>query len=468
MIKWVIPFYSALPIFAQHMACNIHGAHMNQKFYGRKYREILDQDIRRSFLSSKTLREYRDKKLRKFVEHAVRTTPYYRKLFSDFGLSVKDIQTLKDLSKLPILKKSDVQDYFEDLQSDILPKDERILINTSGTTGMPLNIYTTQIALIELYAVWGRYYHWHGINPGEQWCAVFGARPWVDVAQKDPPFWRFNHFGRQIFFSAFHMTQHNIKYYISELRKRQPPWIQGFPSLIMLLANYLIENKESLDYPVKHVTFGAENVFPYQIEAVKEAFGVRPRQHYGLVEAVANISECELGKLHVDEDFSAVEFAPRDDGTFSLVGTNFTNPAMPLIRYDTNDFITLDETECDCGRPGRVVKEIDGRIEDYIVKMDGSKIAQMDSIFKGMSSIRAAQFYQDRPGAFTLKIVRGKTYSKSDERKLLVRIAVRVGPETDVKLDYVDELERSSGGKVRLFINKLMSPPSDMDASPQH
>ncbi len=143
MIKWVIPFYSALPIFAQHLACDIHGAHMSHRFYGRKYREILDQDIRRSFLSSKTLREYRDKKLRSFIDHAVRTTPYYRKLFSDFGLSVKDIQTLKDLSKLPILKKSDVQDYFEDLQSDIPPKDERILINTSGTTGMPLNIYTT-------------------------------------------------------------------------------------------------------------------------------------------------------------------------------------------------------------------------------------------------------------------------------------------------------------------------------------
>ena len=215
------------------------------------------------------------------------------------------------------------------------------------------------------------------------------------------------------------------------------------------------------------MTFGAENVFSYQIEAVKEAFGVRPRQHYGLVEAVANISECEFGKLHVDEDFGAVEFIPRGDGTFSLVGTNLTNPAMPLIRYDTNDFVTLDENECDCGRSGRLIKEIDGRIEDYIVKKDGSKIAQMDSIFKGLTSIRAAQFFQDRPGAFTLRLVKGKNYSRSDERKLLVRIAVRVGPETEVELDYVDELERSSGGKVRLFINKLTRVSPNPNTSPQ-
>jgi phenylacetate-CoA ligase len=170
----------------------------------------------------------------------------------------------------------------------------------------------------------------------------------------------------------------------------------------------------------------------------------------------------------VDEDFGAVEFVPREDGTYSLVGTNFTNPAMPLIRYDTNDFVTLDETECECGRPGRVVKEIDGRLEDYIVKADGTKIAQMDSIFKGLTNISAAQFYQDRPGAFTLRIVRGKNYSKSDERKLLVRIAVRVGPETEVELDYVDDLERSPGGKVRLFISKLTSVSPGNDTSPMH
>ena len=457
MREWVNPVYTRLPFFGQHLVCDIHGAYMNCRFFGAKYKEILDAYIRRSFLSNNALREYRDNKLKTFFEHAVKTTSYYSKLFADIGISTKDVQSLNDLHKLPVMKKHNVQDCFDDLQSTDVSRNDKILINTSGTTGMPLNIYTTTIGLIEMYAVWGRYYHWHGITPGKDWCAVFGARPWVDVSQKKPPFWRYNHFGRQILFSAFHMIQENIKYYVSEIRKRQPPWIQGFPSLIVLLANYLLEHRQTLGYPVKHVTFGAENVFSYQIEAVKEAFGVRPRQHYGLVEAVANISECELGKLHVDEDFAAVEFIPRGDGTFALLGANFTNPAMPLIRYDTNDFVTLDENECDCGRPGRVIKEIDGRIEDYIVKKDGTKIAQMDSIFKGLTSIRAAQFYQDKPGSFTLRIVRGENYSKSDERKLLVRIAVRVGPETEVQLDYVNDLERSSGGKVRLFISKLTS-----------
>jgi phenylacetate-CoA ligase len=460
MVNWVNNLYSRLPVFAQQVACDIHGAYMNYHFFGAKYGEILDAYIRRSFLSQEALREYRDRKLRNFIKYAVKTTPYYAKLFADYGISAEDVRCLKDVSKIPILTKNIVQDNVENLQSKVVTKNQKNLINTSGTTGTPISIYTTTIGLMELYAVWGRYYHWHGISPGQEWCAVFGARPWVDVLQKNPPFWRYNHFGKQILFSAFHMTQDNIKYYISEIRKRKPPWIQGFPSLINLLANYLIENNEDLGYPVKHVTLGAENVLPYHVIRIKQAFGVKPRRHYGLNEAVANISECELGKLHVDEDFSAVEFVPRDDGTFLLTGANFTNPAMPLIRYDTNDFVTLDPEECSCGRPGRVVKDIDGRIEDFIVLKNGSEVPQMDSIFKGMSMIRAAQFYQNRPGAFTLRLVRGKNYSKSDERKLLARIANRVGPETEVELNYVDNLERSRGGKIRVFVNEIPNDTS--------
>jgi phenylacetate-CoA ligase len=327
MVNWVNNLYSRLPVFAQQVACDIHGAYMNYHFFGAKYGEILDAYIRRSFLSQEALREYRDRKLRNFIKYAVKTTPYYAKLFADYGISAEDVRCLKDVSKIPILTKNIVQDNVENLQSKVVTKNQKNLINTSGTTGTPISIYTTTIGLMELYAVWGRYYHWHGISPGQEWCAVFGARPWVDVLQKNPPFWRYNHFGKQILFSAFHMTQDNIKYYISEIRKRKPPWIQGFPSLINLLANYLIENNEDLGYPVKHVTLGAENVLPYHVIRIKQAFGVKPRRHYGLNEAVANISECELGKLHVDEDFSAVEFVPRDDGTFLLTGANFTNPA---------------------------------------------------------------------------------------------------------------------------------------------
>ncbi len=455
MKNWVTGFYNRLPFFMQQIGCSIHGLYMNHNLFGKDYQHILDEIIKRSFQSIDVAYEYRDKLLRDFVKYSVATTSHYKKVFADSGLDPNSIRRLEDLNNLPVLTKEDVKNFRNALSSTAISKNKQIEVNTSGTTGAPLRIFTTRLAFIRLFATWGRYYHWHQINPGIEWCAVFNARQWVDVEQKGPPFWRYNFFGKQILFSGFHMLDHNIEYYIEELRRNKPPWIQGFPSLIVLLADYLIEKKQDLGYEVKHVTFGAENVLPHQVDVTKKAFGVHPTQHYGLVEAVANISECEHGKLHVDEDFSAVEFVPNIDGTYKLLGTNFWNPAMLLIRYDTDDVVTLDLDGCRCGRPGRVVRSIDGRIEDYIVLKDGSKVAQMDSIFKELTNIKAAQFFQDRPGAFTLRIVKGDNYSESDEQTLLSRIFTRVGKDTEVTFDYVRELERSRGAKMRLFINKL-------------
>ena len=94
-----------------------------------------------------------------------------------------------------------------------------------------------------------------------------------------------------------------------------------------------------------------------------------PLQHYGMAEAVANISECEHDQLHVDEDCAAVEFIPNSDGPgYKIIGTNFTNLATPLLRYDVQDLVTLTNVTCSCGRPGRVVASVDGRAEDYIIR----------------------------------------------------------------------------------------------------
>ena len=147
-----------------------------------------------------------------------------------------------------------------------------------------------------------------------------------------------------------------------------------------------------LGYHVRWVTVGGENLLKGQEEVMTRAFGIRPLQHYGLAEAVANISQCERGRLHVDEDFAAVEFLPEESGQgHRIVGCNFTNLATPLLRYDTGDVVTIDEQGCGCGRPGRVVAAIDGRREDYVELGNGARVGRMDHVFKDMTNIREAQ-----------------------------------------------------------------------------
>jgi phenylacetate-CoA ligase len=253
------------------------------------------------------------------------------------------------------------------------------------------------------------------------------------------------------------MNQENLPRYVDALRERRPPWLHGYPSLLALLAAYIVDRDCDLGYQVNWVTTGAENLLPHQSDLIERAFGVRPLQHYGLAEGVANVSQCELGALHVDEDYAALEFVPLGHaGLHRIVGTNFTNLATPLLRYDTQDLATIrEEASCSCGRPGRVVDRIDGRLEDYVVLRNRVRIGRLDHIFKDMVNISEAQIHQARPGEMTIRVVRGRNYNETDERALMRETAKRVGNEMDVRIEYVQDLPRSSVGKLRFVVSEL-------------
>jgi len=448
--------YLRLPVSLQNLAVSIEGWRIGRTRYSREFFQLLAEAEGRAFLSPEQIQEYRDRRLREFVRHCVDTVPFYRERFHAAGIAPDEIRTLDDLRHLPILTKQEVQDEYSRLLSQAVPARDRVIVHTSGTTGAGLRFASTRRALREQWAIWWRYRRWHGIEPGT-WCAYFGGRLVVPVGVSKPPFWRYNIPARQVMFSAYHMSPENLRAYVEELRRRRLPWIHGYPSVLALLAAYILDEGLDLGYQVRWITLGAENVLPQQVALLEKAFGVKPRQHYGMAEAVANISECELGSLHVDEDFAAVEFVPNPNGPGErVIGTNLSNPATPLLRYEVGDIVTLGGT-CACGRPGRVVAAIDGRNEDYIILRNGARLGRMDHIFKDMVNIREAQIYQREPGVITLRVVRRPGYSEVDERRLLEETRKRVGDDTEIRVEYWERLERSRTGKLRFVVSDIAS-----------
>ena len=214
---------------------------------------------------------------------------------------------------------------------------------------------------------------------------------------------------------------------------------------------------------VRHITIGAESLLPQQRQVIEQAFGVKVRQHYGQAESVANISECEYGNLHVDEDYSIVEFLPIGDGQYRIIGTSLINPAFLFLRYDTGDIATLQvehpdevgEGTCQCRSLGRLVKEIDGRKEDYVVLPNGAAVGRLDHIFKDLVNIREAQIYQRQQGQIELRIVKGTSYTDKDEQELLKETRKRIGDDMEIVVRYVDAIERTRAGKLRFVVSEL-------------
>jgi phenylacetate-CoA ligase len=324
---------------------------------------------------------------------------------------------------------------------------------TSGTTGEGLNFYTTHAALREQWATWWRYLGWHGVARN-MWCGYFMEKLLVPRTQAAPPFWRYNAFNRQVMFSTQHMNEQNLPAYVDELRRRKLRWLHGYPSALALLAEHINGEGVDLGYPVEHVTLASENALAHQRRAISCAFGVAPRQHYAMTEAIANASECERGSLHLDEDFAFVELVTDpSDGLQRIVGTNFTNPAFPLLRYQTDDVVSL-EPRCGCGRPGRTVR-IDGRAEDYVVLRDGTHLGRLDHVFKDAVTVREAQIVQRDIGELTLRVVPGAQFSEGDVEPILADLRRRVGDDMRIGVEYRDRLPRSESGKLRLVVSDV-------------
>ena len=446
--------YLKLPLLLQNVACSVEGMRVARSRRNGTFRKELAAVESREFWSVERMREFRDQRLRRFVAHAAATVPYYRTWFQGSGMSPEEIRGLDDLRLLPTLSKHEVQERGSEFCSEAVRDNQCTMAHTSGTTGGGLRFRTTAQALREQWAVYWRYRQSHGIQL-DTWCAYFGGRLIVPLSQQKPPFWRYNYPGRQLLFSGYHLNEANLKHYVEKLRHAQAPWLHGYPSLLALLANYMIDRRLELGYRVRWVTVGAENLLADQADAIAKAFGFAARQHYGMSEAVANISECEQGVLHVDEDFAAVEFIPNGFGGYRIVGTNLSNMATPLLRYDVRDDVQLRAQPCSCGRPGRTVATLDGRREDYVVLANGTCLGRLDHVFKDLAHIREAQIYQIRPGAITIRVVRNQSYSVDDERALVHSAKEKVGADIQITIEYRDCLERSRTGKLRFVISEI-------------
>lgn len=434
------------------MAVALEGRRVDRSRFDSRFDVFLSEYNERTLWDRERIIAFRNRRLRQTIEHAVATVPHYRDLFNRLRLKTSDVQCLEDLARLPVLTKQEVQKAPERFRSDRLPKHGVTFHHTSGSTGAGLRFPATRDFQREQWAAWWRYRNWHGLSRNTT-CLYFGGRSVVPIRQQSPPFWRCNRAGRQILFSGYHLGPDTAPFYLDEMQRSGASWIHGYPSLVGLIARYSVELGVRLN--MRWVTTGAESLLPQQSRIIEEAFGVRPIQHYGMAEGVANISQCPNGRLHVDEDFAAVEFLLSERGDFTLVGTSFANPAFPLLRYDTGDIVFMSGDTCDCGRSGRVVDAIDGRVEDFVITHSGAHLGRLDHIFKDSVNVREAQIRQHRVGHMTIHIVKGPHYGQRDEQSVIEEATKRVGDKVDFEIAYVDRIPRTTNGKLRFVVSSI-------------
>lgn len=452
--------YRTTPIAAQNLLASVNGWWVQRRRYGGAYAEIASVVAARRNLAGSHLLEFQRERLARHLARAA-AAPYWRNRFADFGVNPSASDPFGELAKLPVLDKATVKAHVEMMLIPGVDRRQLTRVHTSGTTGSGLVFWETRDSEKEQWATWWRYRQDFGITPSTR-CGYFGGRSVVPVEQTRPPFWRHNLPGRQILFSAYHLSERTVADYWSALERHSLEWVHGYPSML----NGLAELAEAAGLPrlpaLRWITTGAENLLAGQRGRIERVLGCPVHQHYGMAEAVANISEGRDGTMRVDEDFAYVEFVPvtAAPGVFRIVGTNWTNPALPLLRYDIGDLATLPAgVALHPGGTWRTVSSIDGRQEDAVILPSGARVGRLDHIFKDLTTIREAKIVQPELGRLVFQIVQGIGYRVAeDEARLLHEARSRLGESIEIQVVYVSALPRTSTGKLRFVVSEVVSP----------
>ena len=434
--------YDIAPIWLQNVMCSVKGWTIKKRRYGKQFYSELECFEKKVYDP--------EVELATFLENA-KSVPYYKEIFNQN----QDKEGTELLRAFPIITKADVKKALHSFVN-IQCNEPQFEMRTSGTTGGGLVFPYTVRMENKHWAVWWRYRRRLGIDL-ETWCGWFGGKRIIDPNNKKAPYWRINKPGHQIMFSALHLTRNTVHDYYHVIKERKLPWLHGYPSHIAKFAAYALDAGLEPLKDIKWVTTGAENLLGNQLSLMEQMFpSAMIRQHYGLMEGVANLSQGKKGEWLVDEDFAKVEFIPvsNDNPTVCrIIGTGFSNPAFPLIRYDTGDIATIEY----CKDGTLRVLSIDGRSSNVLRGPDGFEIneARLSIVLHDFNNIVEAQFIQHSLTEVELKVVRNNSYDDDDERKLRSNISNCFDKRMNVKIQYVDEIDRPVSGKLKLVVSKL-------------
>lgn len=449
--------YQVLPGWGQSAAVSAFGAYWHWQRFGPGFAGHVDGYRHRDGFSDSEWRRWQETRLRDVLHSAAEHVPYYRTTWTS---AQKQAAEQGLLAELPLLEKDPVRMDADAFVREDVSVGRPLRLSTSGSTGTPVTAIFTVDELRASRAVREvRSAGWAGVSFREP-RATFSGRMVVPEADSRGPYWRYNLVERQVYFSAFHLSEKTAPDYVRALWRYRPIWLTGYAMSYYLLAKHILAQRIEVP-PIKALITTSEKVTPEMRAVMEQAYGCRVYEEYGSVENVHFASECEEGRLHVSPDVGVVEILRPDGSTCQpdevgqVVVTSLSRTYQPFIRYRLGDLAAWDGEPCPCGRALPVLKEVVGRLEDVITGPDGRQLVRFHGIFVDQPNVREGQIVQETLERFTVKVVPSPGFGRADVADIRARMAQRLGGEVEVRVECVDTIPRSSSGKFKAVISQV-------------
>jgi phenylacetate-CoA ligase len=441
------------------------------------------QLARNEFLSFTDHQQQQTKALSQILSQAANHIPYYQNLFKQKNISHLDIKSPAELTSLPVLNKIDVHRNFEELTAKALPSGQKITAQTlsSGTTGQPTRVLQSNYSSFMFSCLKQRELRWFRLNPKSYFTSIrlpsqLPAKSdgkYVDIGETLklsawPYIGKFFITGPFLGYSVFNPIDSQVEW----LNSNKPDYLLSYSESLEHLA-FTYKNKKKND-SLKSLIAISQQLTPSMRQHIEKTFGISIHQNYGLNEIGIVASRCtEGGRYHVHTEHCFVEIVdeagnPSKPGeTGKILVTTFSNFAMPLIRYDTDDLAVALDGPCPCGRTLPSFGEVVGRYS-RIAYLPDNTLGYVGAIRQALEempaelsvNLRQFQVHQFLDNRFELRLFAPGSLPQEFSNCIHTAWQEAIGEEKlPLTILEVDEIQRSPGGKFQDFTSEFFPKP---------
>ena len=308
-------------------------------------------------------------KIEEILKYVSEHNEFYQNIIKEYGITDPT-----DIAQYPILTREQLQKNRYNMFSDgykskyYLQKLRRK--SSSGSTGMPVNIYWDHIGYYHsMLPLWRYTKKYYGITPFSKKVSF----SLVSFDKKNAGEILFSNDNNILDFNwscAYNVKQ--LKQIAEIIHQFQPEWIYAPPSILQLFLQCCKSNKTPPINSLKYIESIGEMLSLHLKEELKDFFGVPVANMYGSEEHNCIAYECPYGHMHILNENVKVEVMKNgvisDNESGEAIITNLNNYTMPLIRYNQGDDINLMDQNyvCPCGNTANIIKIINGRQRDIV------------------------------------------------------------------------------------------------------
>ena len=418
---------------------------------------------RRPFLPREKLEVIRDRRIRKIVSYAAGKVPYYREWFKREGINPRDIKGAVDLDQLPVLNKELVRAQPRLFVAEGPASRNALSFRTSGTTGVPIEIYHDQRSLLANIAFGER-----ERDPFIQVCGGSFRPKELYVGYQTSTFKTVTAFYKESVLFPVKPRRRLVSLLdpiekVAEiLNSERPDILVGYGGWINLFFRTAAARKIDLHLP-KMVMYIGEALPHGTRDYVEKELGIPVLTRYNAVESFKIGFYCQerLG-FHIHEDLCHLRVVDAQGHnlptgeTGEVVISNLVNRATVLLNYPMGDMATISSESCPCGRTFKLISELDGRTEDILALSDGRFIhpRAIWQVFKDEPEVLQYQLIQRKPELFELQIV---TLSESAfpllQQRIFIKLKDLLGVEAQINIQWRQDILQNPGQKFRVVVS---------------